>query len=302
MSCTGTLHHFLFIGLLSVSPLEATRAQQADTIPFTLTEHNNIIVPVVLNAKDTLRLMFHSAFNGVALTREGLQRCPSITIDGEGTAESWAGTAASSVSRNNHLRIGQQHWDSLMFTIDEQSGPGSDGKFGYDLFANRLVEIDPVRQIMVLHDVPPTTIKGLPSIPLLEEHGSLYVEASLALKDSARTDRFMLHSGYGGTCILGNAFMQGSGITALDTLGVKKLSDSFGNELRNVSVNAGSIQLGATVFRAVRVQVMDPRSRFPVNVIGGDLLKRFHWVLDLPGKRLYLQPNELMGTAFSERF
>ncbi|HEY0975871.1 MAG TPA: hypothetical protein VGE21_00255 [Flavobacteriales bacterium] len=274
-----------------------------DTIPFARTEYNNIIVPVVLNGQDTVRLMFHSAFTGIALTREGLQRCTSIRIDGEGTAESWAGSASSSVSLHNMIRIGRQTWDSVMVTIDEQSGPGSDGKFGYDLFADRVLEIDHDRQVMVVHPDPPDASAGYTPIPLIASEGSLYIAASIMMKDSVHTDRFMLHTGYGGTAILGTAFRArlGADVT-LDTLGVKKLTDSFGNVLRNVTTRTPAITIGDQVFRDVRIQVMDPRSRFAANVLGGDLLKRFNCVIDLRNKRLSLKPNGLLNASFSERF
>lgn len=303
MRWLGPLLRILVIGWSCALHATCGQAQRPDTIAFTFTDHHNIIVPVVLNGRDTVQLMFHSAFTGIALTNATMQRCGSVRIDGAGTAESWGGSASSAVSRNNTMGIGRQTWDSLMITSDEQSGPGSDGKFGYDLFADRVLEIDHERKLMIVHPELSRARDGYTSIPLIDAEGSLYVEASITMLDSSHTDRFMLHTGYGGTVILGNTFMAhlGPNVT-LDTLGVKKLTDSFGNVLRNVSTQAPAFALGDQVFRNVRIQVMDPHSRFPVNVLGGDLLRRFNLLIDLPNKRLFLKPNGSLSNPFSERF
>ena len=46
--------HFLFFSFLA-------KAQKTCTIPFHLTEYNNLSIQVILNEKDTVNLMFHRA-------------------------------------------------------------------------------------------------------------------------------------------------------------------------------------------------------------------------------------------------
>ena len=274
-----------------------------DTIPFILTAYNNIVVPAVFNGTDTLRLMFHSSFTGVSVTQDGLKRCSTMRANAEGVAHSWGGDAKSSLSSDNVLRIGGSLWDSSTVTVDEQSGQGSDGKFGYDLFADKVLEINYDSREFIVHGSIPEQTKEYSSLPLKDIDGSLYVEASITLVDSSYTDQFMLHTGYGGTCILGTGFMaRVDGPFQLDTLGVKELSDSFGNVLKNVTTRTPRLLLGDHMFSDVRIQVMDRRSQFEASVLGNDLLRRFDTLIDLRNGRLYLKPNRSMGEAFSERF
>jgi len=275
----------------------------SDTIPFFLSDHNNILVPVIFNEQDTLRLMFHSSFTGVSVTEDGLKRCTTLRAIEEGVAHSWGGDAKSGVSRNNTLRIGRQVWDSLLVTIDEQSGHGSDGKFGWDLFADHVLEIDYDRNDLITRTTLPEMHDGAIMLPFEERGGSLYVQATAMLGDSSFTDRFMFHTGYGGTCILGTGFMGRFGADLqLDTLGTKKLSDSFGNVLMNVTTLTPALTFAGHSFKDLRIQVMDRRSHFEDSVLGNDLLRRFNAVIDFHGHQLYMTPNKAMGAAFSGQF
>lgn len=274
-----------------------------DTIPFLLSSHNNILVPVIFNNADTLQLMFHSSFTGVSVTRDGLKHCTTLRADEEGVAHGWGGDANSAVSRSNALRIGDRTWDSVLVTIDEQSGQGSDGKFGWDLFRGCVLEINYDRNELVLHASLPALREDLAVFPFEERDGSLYVQATVTLGDSSITDRFMFHTGYGGTCILGTGFVGSKGKTiALDTLDVKKLSDAYGNVLVNVTTHTPSLMFGGHAFKDLRIQVMDRRSQFADSVLGNDVLRRFNVWLDFREHRLYLKPNAAMGAAFSDRF
>lgn len=288
--------------LLAVQQMHA-QTVLPDTIPFELTAFNNVIVPVVINGADTLRLMFHSSFTGVSVTKNGLEHTTTLHVDGEGIAHSWAGEAKSGVSVGNTIRIGESTWDSVLVTIDEQSGQESDGKFGWDLFADRVLEIDYDRSALVLHASVPRMQDGCAVLPFEERDGSLYVQATVALADSSFTDRFMLHTGYGGTCILGTGFMGHLGANvSLDTLGVKKLSDSLGNVLLNVTTRTPSLTFADHAFKNVRIQVMDRRSHFEDSVLGNDILRRFNTWIDFRAHRMFHKPSKAMGATFSDRF
>ncbi len=291
--------------LICLLGVEQAHAQtvRSDTIPFELTAFNNVIVPVVINGTDTLRLMFHSSFTGVSVTRSGLEHTTTLHADGEGIAHSWGGETQSGVSVGNTVRIGQNTWDSVLVTIDEQSGQESDGKFGWDHFADRVLEIDYDRSELVVHPSMPTLPDGATLLPFEERNGSLYVQSTIAFGETSVADLFMFHTGYGGTCILGTGFMSrfGNG-PALDTLGTKKLSDSFGNVLLNITARIPSLTFADHEFKNVHIQVMDRRSHFEDSVLGNDILRRFNSWIDFRAHRIYLKPSKAMGATFSDRF
>ncbi|MFM9984937.1 MAG: hypothetical protein ACKVOK_06855, partial [Flavobacteriales bacterium] len=75
-----------------------------DTIPFVLTDNNNINLKVILNKIDTLNLMFHTATSGLILTRDAIKNKIHKPKD------------------TNSLQIGNQTWDSLPIYPTDLSG------------------------------------------------------------------------------------------------------------------------------------------------------------------------------------
>lgn len=115
---------------------------QSDTIPFILSDHNNMIIASVINGVDSVDLMFHTDASGIALIKSSTDSLTSIVWGEAGAAISWGGEHDSRMSANNSLSIGKMHWDSLGVFEDERSGPYTDGKFGPDLFEGKCIEVN----------------------------------------------------------------------------------------------------------------------------------------------------------------
>ena len=56
---------------------------QIDTIPFTLTKYNNILVPAMINQVDSVDLMFHTGAAEVFVIEKSVERMASIKFDNE---------------------------------------------------------------------------------------------------------------------------------------------------------------------------------------------------------------------------
>ena len=64
------LHSLILIAIFSYV---AIGQENEVNIPFRLTSSNNISVQAVLNDKDTVKLMFHTAANSVTLTEDAVK-------------------------------------------------------------------------------------------------------------------------------------------------------------------------------------------------------------------------------------
>lgn len=106
---------------------------QIDTIPFDLMDHNNISIKGILNDQDTVHLMFHTAANGMTLTKQATRQLTSIEWGQVDKVNSWGGESESRYSENNAVQIGVFRWDSIAIWENENSGPTTDGKFGPNL-------------------------------------------------------------------------------------------------------------------------------------------------------------------------
>lgn len=270
---------------------------RSDTIPFTLSEQNNVLVAAILNERDTLWLMFHSAYRGVSIIKGVLDRAKSLHLDGSSEAHAWGGSAEEGFSKGNVIRIGRQRWEDLEVAIDEQSGKGSDGKFGYDLFADKVVELNYDRKVMVIHNRLPRGMSGYARWPINYESGSFFVDGMVGIAGHAYPERFMFHTGYGGQFILGTGFMERYDLyDKLDTVSVEELKDSFGNPIRNVTTEVESLRIGKERASHVRGSVMDPKARFPSSVLGSGSLKNFNMLIDLRNDMIHVKPRRAAGS------
>ena len=133
---------FLYSLLLIFSFYQAAQAQQKPyIIPFELTSNNNLSVKAVVNKKDTVLLMFHTAASSVTLIEESVKKMSSLHFRGADTMKSWGGSENTArFSKENTLQIGELTWE-LPIWENMYSGPGTDGKFGPDLFKDKVIEI-----------------------------------------------------------------------------------------------------------------------------------------------------------------
>jgi len=126
-------------------------ANRKDTIPFRLTSHNNIVIEAVLNQRDTLQLMLHTAASAVSLTREATQRLANLSFDDPQLVHSWGGIDSTGYADGNSLQIGAFTWEEIRVWESENSGPETDGKFGITLFDNRIIEFDFEASQLIIH-------------------------------------------------------------------------------------------------------------------------------------------------------
>ncbi|MCB0760315.1 MAG: hypothetical protein KDC12_02245 [Flavobacteriales bacterium] len=255
---------------------------QSDTIPFTLTEANNITIPAVLNAQDTVQLMFHTASSGMTLTTSATSRLTGMTWNGGNTVESWGGENEARFSEGNSLQIGNRILDSLAIWENENSGPGTDGKFGPDYFGPGIIEINFEHSFLVVHDTPPVQMEDYHPVEAQFSDDFIFVEATCFVAGEEIQNSFLLHSGYGGSLLLDDEFaalhLLGTRITITDE---QQLSDSYGNVL---TVKKGVLEqavLGGIPLSEVPVGFFDGAiGRQKMSVLGGGLMKEFNWLID----------------------
>ncbi|MCB0585050.1 MAG: retropepsin-like domain-containing protein, partial [Phaeodactylibacter sp.] len=150
----------------------------ADTIPFTLTSHNNLSVTAILNGKDTLQLMFHTAASSVTIIKEVAEKLAGLNLNEEDTAKSWGGEQAAKYGSGNSLQIGNLRWEGITVWENEKSGPMTDGKFGPNLFGDKAIELNFDAGIMVIHPALPEMDEGYEKLGLTLENDFVFIEGA----------------------------------------------------------------------------------------------------------------------------
>ena len=270
-------------------------------IPFTLTAADNIAVRATLNATDTVDLMFHTAVDSVSLTKEAIAKLSSFTANGSVSVQSWGGTADARQSTGNSLSVGEFTWRDLTITEADNSGPGTDGKFGPNLFAGKVVEINFDSRELLIHSTLPAMDGSFQQLDLVTRRGSMYVTGELTVAERHYTTEFLLHSGFAGTALLDEEFVRTHDLGAdLETLSESVLKDSYGNEVKTRSVRVPALRFGATTFADVPVGIFEGKiGSARASIIGCGLLKRFNIIIDAKNRHLYLAPNKLSGATFA---
>ena len=293
----------LYTCLLAFSLFQTVSAQEKPTIiPFELTAYNNLSIQAVLNGKDTLHLMLHTAVSSVTLIEECAQNISSLHFDGADTVKSWGGGGnISRHSENNTLQIGPLNWEHLSIWEDKYSGIGTDGKFGLNLFNNKAVEIDFDKKVIVIHPGPPAKTKHYTKLKAEFKNDNLFVEASCNTANQIISHRFLLHSGSSSSLLLDDQFVASNKLGAqLKLIDTKELKDAYGHVLKVQKAILPGFILGKTTLTNVPVGFFEGTiGRQKMSILGSDLLKRFNIIIDATREYVYLKPNKLQKTPFA---
>jgi hypothetical protein len=294
------------ITVLFIAVSQLTFGQTNKTIiPFELTSFNNISIKAILNKKDTIQLMLHTAATDVTLTEEATKRLGSLsfskTID---SIKSWGGkTGDARVSERNLLSIEGLTWDNVTITENKHSGQFTDGKCGLDLFENKYLAFDFDKKIITVSYKLPKRLKGYEKHKLVFENGFMFIEADCVIeKDSILTNRFLIHSGYAGSILLDDKFANDYTLgQKLKITGEKELKDSYGNIIKTQKAILPFFKIGKQTLSDISVSFFPgAMGRQKISAIGGDVLKRFNWIIDAQRAFIYLKPNTNYNLPYSK--
>lgn len=287
-----------FTSIISSQEGPVNLSLQPDTIAIELTDNNVILLTAILNDQDSLKLMFHTAANDMTVTTTAAQQCHSINWEESHEVYSWGGKSQSRFSKSNELSIGALNWSNIPIWENEQSGRGSDGKFGPHLFSDRAIEIDFEKGLMILHQEEPDVIQTMSQVQLNYDNGFMFIPASLLIDSLQLDHKFLIHTGYSKSLLLDDQFVQSNSLSEqLELSDESQLTDSFGNVLKTKSALLPRLQIGGFSFNHIEVSFFEGAiNRQKMSVLGTDVLKQFHVVIAADRQSIYLQTNSYYKT------
>lgn len=282
----------------TLSAIEEDRSAETWSTSFQLTEANNIAIKAVLNEESPLTLMFHTGNSAVCLTKKATSRLANLDFNQQANIKSWGGKGEARISTGNSLQIAGRTWKELMILEDLHSGPGTDGKFGPDLFDGQVLELDFENKRLVAHNSLPNTA-GCDQLNCRIDRSSIFIQGTLEVEGRQFENEFMLHSGYGGTVLLDDEFVRQNSMNDLEPISESELRDSLGNVLKTKKVQFSTFSLGKAQLDDIPISFFNGAiGRQKMSVLGGEILKRFNVILDLDNNHVYLKPNSMFDTAF----
>lgn len=264
-----------------------------DTLSFRLNKQNNICIKAQINNSDNLSLMFHTSSTGLTVTKESLKEKIQLKDQQNTNIQTWGGRTDAEFSEHNMLFLNQLKWKDITIFVNENSGPDTDGKFGYDLFDKKIVSLDYDQNLMIVAETLPKKLKGYKKMNLFFSNGSMFIEGKLEIGDEVYQDKFMFHSGYGGAILLDPQIAEKYNMKSLKTISTSELKDAYGNVFKIETKLLPEAKIGKKTLKNVPLSFAARSSDIPMKVFGNDLLKRFNVIFDFQKNEIYLKPNGL---------
>jgi hypothetical protein len=287
-------HVSLLVLLHFALPGIAQTSLQSDTIPFKMNAQHNMYVQAVFNKTDTLNLNFDTGTTELVLTNSVLKNKLTTTPKLYTTAYD--------------VKIGALAYQTKVYDA-ELTAHETDGRFGWDLFKNKIVELDYDKNLLIVHAALPPSVaksKHYAKVPLTFSKDLLLIAGALKQSGVVNNALFLFDTGYQRTAMLDDELLKQGRFPTAKMPVIKRvvMKGARGNEIPVLTTELAVLQLGKYKLKHVPVQQLTgskPLKNENLHILGNEVLKRFNTVLDLQAGVVYLRPNHYFRTGYTER-
>lgn len=279
---------------MSITTYSQSKASLSDTIPLVINSQNTIYVKAVFNKIDTLNLNFDTGTTELVLTNDvrknKLKSVPEL------------------YNTFYDVRIGKHDYSTRVYDA-ELTGHGTDGRFGWDLFKGKVVELNYDKNIMVVHSQLPGYVlkdKAFSKLGITFFMGLVLVESKISHDGIDNTALFLFDSGYQRTAMLDNDLLKEGNFPTEKMKVIKKviMKGAQGNEVPVITADLQSLKIGKYELKDVPVQQITgnkPLRGANIHILGNEVLKRFDTFLDFQNNVIYLKPNHFFNAEYIEK-
>jgi hypothetical protein len=210
------------------------------------------------------------------------------------------GVSNDKISKFNKLEISGLTWDSVSMLVKYQGKPNADGVIGYNVFNDKVVEIDYDKEIMIIHPELPAKLNGYTSYPLKFRRGLSFIELTLNNGNNTIKGLFDFDTGSSSTLFLNNSFSARHKLHSLEKIGSDDIKGSGLNKVRIDYLVLPKLSIGGIELSDIKIDAenSDAETGTPFNIVGNDILKRFNVVVDYQNDVVYLKPNNLVDSMY----
>jgi len=272
-----------------------------DTIAFTLGKDNRIYFAGSINGSPPLKFFFDDGADNTILMPSAIRKGAQPRFD-----DSIANRATGGMQRTsnfNDVAIAKLKWrnEQVMY-VEKQIGEG-DGTIGYDLFEDKLIEIDYEKQLMILHDKAFQPGRGYRRFSMDLKGGEVpWASGTVLIGTQKITADFLFDMGATGCLFLNQGFLKKNNLYGkMAVTGEAKSTGAGSAVVKTIKAILPQFTFGNYSFRDVPVNLENPAEHDPgTGVLGMDLLKRFNMILDYQHNLIWLKPNQLASTPFKQ--
>lgn len=290
------MKQFLFFAslILSINSYGQNPLYKSDTIPLTINQHNTIIIKALFNDKDILNLNFDTGTTELILTNNTIKNILSIK--------------PKLYTTLYNLKIGKTTYQTKLYDA-ELTGHGTDGRFGWDFFKGKVVELNYDNGLMIIHSVLPENIKKDKKFAQLKIEfwkDLFFVTGSIRQSGIKNTDLFLFDIGYQRTAMLDNDLLLQNKfpIDKMNTINKVIMKGAKGNEIPVITANLKCLKIGKYMLKNIPIQLLTvnkPLKDKNTHILGNEILKRFNIFLDFQNNFVFLKPNQLFDDQYIDQ-
>lgn len=291
----------------AIPPEDKTQKKTAihDTIPFTLTAYNAISFKAVINDRDTVSLHFDTGSWDLRLTKEAVIKKTTLLSGQPGYLSGNAAPDFNKLDKVFKLQIGPLLFKDPDFSVTDLTAHEMDGRFGWNLFDGRQVELDYDKSVLIVHSGKLIKApKGYVKSGLSFRHSFLIVKGAMKKGAQLYGGDFLLDTGSEQAIILDSAWAASADFAKdLKLLRSIVLRNPRGVPFETRVVLAPGFDLNGLELTGIPTLILGARNPagFSTNNLGSDLLKRFNIVMDFKNDCIYWKPNKLVDAAYREK-
>lgn len=274
-----------------------------------------VIVPVEINGAE-LSFLLDTGVNATIIF--SLQESDSVEIKDPTTIYLRGLGAGKPIralkSTNNVLRLGEAvSTQETIYIVDEKVmglsnrlGVEVNGIMGYEFFRSFVVEFNYPREFMKIY--PPENYRykkcnRCEDIPLNFDKNKPFILANIEFENSRKEVKLLLDSGSGDALWLFPSKKENINVpqqSFKDFLGFGISGSVYGDRSRIKSLNLGRYTLKSVTASFPDSLYIGDIATFEERngSLGGQVLKRFNWVIDYPGKMIRIKPNRKFREPF----
>ncbi len=280
--------------LILCSSVSTQQKITSKSIPFIINEQNTIIIEAIFNEKDTLHLNFDTGTTELVLTNDALKnKLKSIP---------------KLYNTYYNLKLGNATYKTKVYDA-ALSGHGTDGRFGWDLFKDKVVEINYDKKLLIIHATLPNSIEKNRKFTKLaiEFYKDLFLIQSMIKQNGISIkDFFLFDTGYQRTVMLDNDLLKHSKFPIEKMKFVNKviMKGAQGNEIPVITSILKVLKIGKHTLKNIPIQQITtnkPLKNKSIHILGNEVLKRFTVFLDFQNNFAYLKPNHLFKDNYTDQ-
>ena len=268
---------------------------KSDTVPFTLTGYNAIAVKAVIDGADTVSMHFDLSAFGLKLTKDAILHKTQLLFNREDVLNGKAQANYRKLNKTSTLQMGTLIWHDPSIVATDLTAHEMDGRFGWDLFEGKVVELNYERGLLVIHPRLPRQLKGYKRSKLIFIRSFPCVPATVIVDGKNYSGNFLLDTGADQGMLIDSLWAaQNNFPTNLPILSTNVLSDPRARSFTYRKVTVPAVRINGFATTQVTTLLFGDKNPvgFSVNYLGNGLLKRFDLIIDFQKDELYLRPNK----------